>query len=510
MYRSGRFARRAGFLTMILMLVAVPIVAVGTPEKGKAIAITDSEEQWTGPTNEAESAGGPMKSQPAVATQPLYQRLDRLVGTPVLDLQGKRLGRIKDIVLDSQGESISYAALSYGGYFGVGERLFAVPWSEFRRHPDKDAYVLDVRREHLKTAPHPADTQPILTPNLADYTGVAFVAEDRPTDADAETHGFPKDDWPDRADENWAERIRTSYREGHAKSDPSRTESRPDEAMAMPTERQLPVTSRRVTQLIGMPARDLQGHSLGQLDGIVADTSSAEVAYGVVILNTTPWALERELSLVPWRAIKVVPELSALQVDADASMLDAVAFARAEGFPYLGDPLYDQSIEARFEATPYWETLGYVPGDGPVLEGTEPSRTDRGLDISVWRPSSEYNQRFDPGLVTTVHGTIQRLDVFRPSRNAVEGLRLSVRTTDGQTWVIHTGPRSYVESRGILLHFGDRVTIVGAPTRISPWSGEVLMASTIHRGDETWRLRDANGVPRWNAGDLTETGTSGR
>jgi sporulation protein YlmC with PRC-barrel domain len=287
MYRTGRSAKRAGLLTAIVTLLATAIVAVGTPQETNVISMADSEEQWTDSAEQGESMGGQRKSQAAV-TQPPYQRLDRLIGTPVLDLRGKRLGRIKDIVLDSQGESISYAALSYGGFFGIGEKLFAVPWSEFRRHPDRDAYVLDVRKEHLKTAPRPADTQPILTPNLADYTGVAFVTEDRPTDADAETHGFPKDDWPDRADENWAERIRTSYREGHVKSDPSPTESRPDEAMAMPTERQLPVTSRRLTQLIGMPARDLQGQSLGQLDGIVADTSSAEVAYGVVILNTTP------------------------------------------------------------------------------------------------------------------------------------------------------------------------------------------------------------------------------
>ncbi|MDI6447824.1 PRC-barrel domain-containing protein [Anaerobaca lacustris] len=463
-----------------------------------------------GSTNEAESVGGQMKSQPAVATQPLYQRLDRLVGTPVLDLQGKRLGRIKDIVLDSQGESISYAALSYGGFFGVGERLFAVPWSEFRRHPDKEAYVLNVRKEHLRSAPRPADSYQILTPNLADYTGATSPTGASEAAGYAETHGFRKNDWPDQADDNWAERIRTSYRKGHLKSGPSRTESAPERAATMSAERQMPVTSRRVTRLIGMATRDLQGHSLGQLDGIVVDTIRDEIVYGVVILNTTPWALDRELALVPWSVIEVVPELSALQVNADASMLEAVAFARAEGFPYLGDPLYDQSIEARFEATPYWETLGYVPGDGPVLEGTEPGRTGRDLDVSVWRPGSEYNQRFDPGLVTTVHGTIQRLDVFRPSRNAVEGLRLSVRAVDGRTWVIHTGPRSYMESQGILLHFGDRVTIVGAPAWIAPWRGEVLMASTIHRGNETWRLRDANGIPQWNAGDLIETGISSR
>lgn len=286
-------------------------------------------------------------------------------------------------------------------------------------------------------------------------------------------------------------------------SGPSHQESSSRQTETMAAGGRLPVDSRRVTQLIGMPAKDLQGQTLGRLDDIVVDTTNDKVVYGVVILKTTPWAPDRDLALVPWGAIEVVPLLHAVRVDADASMLKAVAFTRAEGFPYLGDPLYARGMETRFEATPYWETLGYIPGEGPMAEEMKPSRSGRDLDVSAWRAGSEYNRRFDPDLVTTVRGTIQSIGVFRPGRNAVEGLSLSIKTREGPTWVIHTGPRPFMDRQGLSLHFGDEVTVMGAPARIAAWSGEVLMASTIQSGDATCRLRDANGTPQWDISNLT-------
>ena len=44
--------------------------------------------------------------------------------------------------------------LSFGGFLGMGEKLFAVPWGAFSQpKPDKDTFVLDVDKERLKNAP---------------------------------------------------------------------------------------------------------------------------------------------------------------------------------------------------------------------------------------------------------------------------------------------------------------------------------------------------------------------
>jgi sporulation protein YlmC with PRC-barrel domain len=411
-------------------------------------------------------------SEGMMASLPAYQRLDHVIGRPVRDAEGEKLGRIEDVVLDSRDDSVSYAVLSYGGFFGFRDRLFAVPWSELQTCPETGALMLDVRKEYLKDAP-----------------------------------GFAKKHWPDMADEDWAQRIKTFYRQGRQMSAYRESSSGPSMTM---TGGQLPIRYRRVTRLIGLSAKDFQGRGLGDLEDVVIDTHSDKVVYGVVILNTTPWALDRELAIVPWTTVEIVPELSALRLDADESMLEAVAFTRGDEFPYLGDPLYAQSVEKRFEGTPYWETLGYVPGDGPMAEETKPGKSSRRVDVSIWRAGSKYNARFDPALVTTVRGTIENIDAFRIGRRSVEGLRFRIKTPEGESRTVHAGPRPFIENQGIMLHFGDEVTVTGAPARRALWRGGFLMATTIRTGGEAFRLRSADGVPEWHADELLGLGSFGR
>jgi len=512
MYHTLVSGMRIGCVAVTMLFWTAAVVIAGTQQGETPCSMKGGDEPKMSSQTVPESTDIRMKSESMVGTQPIYQRLGQVIGKTVLGSQGEKLGRIEDVVLDSRGDSISYAALSSGGFLGFRDKLFAVPWSAFREHPEKNAYVLDVRKKYLDSVPGSAEDYQIQTPYLADYTGASVFPEERQADstAFAGAAGFPKDRWPDRADGDWVEKIGTLYREGHHMSGPSYRESSSQQTMTMTARKRLPVDSRRVTQLIGMSAKDLQGQTLGHLDDIVVDTTSDKVTYGVVILKTTPWDLDRDLALVPWGAIEVVPPLHAVRIDADASMLKAVAFSRAEGFPYLDDPLYARGIETRFEATPYWETLGYIPGEGPMAEEMKPGRSDRDLDVSAWRPGSEYNRRFDPGLVTTVRGTIQSIGTFTVARHSVEGLRLSVKTAEGQTWAIHAGPRPFIESQGIILHFGDEVTVMGMPARIDAWSGQVLMASKIECGDQTLLLRDANGTPQWETGDLITAGSSMR
>src|SRR3954465_11738901 len=51
-----------------------------------------------------------------------------LVGMHVEERGGKRLGEIKDLVVDPTDGGIDYVVLDYGGLLGVGHKYFAVPW----------------------------------------------------------------------------------------------------------------------------------------------------------------------------------------------------------------------------------------------------------------------------------------------------------------------------------------------------------------------------------------------
>lgn len=83
------------------------------------------------------------------------QRVSKLVGMEVHNAKGENLGEIKDLVMDLRTGQIRYAALSFGGFLGVGDKLFAVPLSALKvKHDGEDTYfVLNVEKERLKTAP---------------------------------------------------------------------------------------------------------------------------------------------------------------------------------------------------------------------------------------------------------------------------------------------------------------------------------------------------------------------
>lgn len=76
-----------------------------------------------------------------------------LIGDKVRNRQGEDLGKIEEIMLDWEHGRISYAVLSFGGFLGMGDKLFAIPWQSLELHPEEHGFVLDVDRERLENAP---------------------------------------------------------------------------------------------------------------------------------------------------------------------------------------------------------------------------------------------------------------------------------------------------------------------------------------------------------------------
>ena len=76
-----------------------------------------------------------------------------VMGMRVQSTEGKKLGDIKDLVIDPADGSIGYAVLDFGGFLGIGDKYFAVPWEALQWTPDHKAIVLDVSKKDLKQAP---------------------------------------------------------------------------------------------------------------------------------------------------------------------------------------------------------------------------------------------------------------------------------------------------------------------------------------------------------------------
>jgi sporulation protein YlmC with PRC-barrel domain len=66
---------------------------------------------------------------------------------------GKSLGSIRDLVIDPEEGDIEYAVLDFGGFAGMGDKYFAVPWDALQLDQSKKKIVLDVSKKDLKQAP---------------------------------------------------------------------------------------------------------------------------------------------------------------------------------------------------------------------------------------------------------------------------------------------------------------------------------------------------------------------
>lgn len=99
-----------------------------------------------------------------------------LTGDSVRNLAGDDLGNVQELMLDVNDGCIAYAVLSFGGFLGMGDKLFAVPWDALTLVQGEEHFLLDVEKQVLEDAP-----------------------------------GFDKDTWPDFSDASWGEGIHNHY-----------------------------------------------------------------------------------------------------------------------------------------------------------------------------------------------------------------------------------------------------------------------------------------------------------
>jgi len=76
-----------------------------------------------------------------------------IIGDKVVNPEGEQLGTLKELMIDLDGGHIAYAVLSFGGFLGMGDKLFTIPWEALTIDTDEHAFILEVDKEVLKNAP---------------------------------------------------------------------------------------------------------------------------------------------------------------------------------------------------------------------------------------------------------------------------------------------------------------------------------------------------------------------
>src|SRR6201986_543420 len=78
---------------------------------------------------------------------------DKVEGTPVYRPNGERVGDIKRVMIDKLSGKVAYAVMSFGGFMGIGEDYYPLPWQLLTHNPQLGGYEVNVGEEQLEGAP---------------------------------------------------------------------------------------------------------------------------------------------------------------------------------------------------------------------------------------------------------------------------------------------------------------------------------------------------------------------
>lgn len=84
---------------------------------------------------------------------PYVMSCETLVGDALVNAANEELGVLAHVMIEVPGGRIAYAVLARGGVLGLGERLYAVPWSILTLDAERRCFVMEIDRERLDQAP---------------------------------------------------------------------------------------------------------------------------------------------------------------------------------------------------------------------------------------------------------------------------------------------------------------------------------------------------------------------
>lgn len=85
--------------------------------------------------------------------QPQFLSATTILGDSVRNPSGEDLGELKELVIDLEHGQIVYAVLSFGGFLGMGDKLFAIPWQALTLVPEENFFILNIDKDILRNAP---------------------------------------------------------------------------------------------------------------------------------------------------------------------------------------------------------------------------------------------------------------------------------------------------------------------------------------------------------------------
>jgi sporulation protein YlmC with PRC-barrel domain len=258
----------------------------------------------------------------------MLHRATEINGMKVRNSANKDLGTIKDTVIDLRSGEIGYAALSYGGFLGLGDKIFPVPWDALQhRHDVNDAdpyFVLDIDEATLKRST-----------------------------------GFEDSKWPNFSDRQFTNKIDTFYEKFRKpRSDVSVTTPRAEVKVAVDTKTSAardPAKERvmlRSSAIMGMVVKNEAQKDLGKVNDLVIEIHRGKIRYAALSYGGF-LGLGDKLFAVPWKAFEFRHDISEKEFSLVLN-IDEARLRKATGFdndkwPNFADAQFSGSIDKHYD-----------------------------------------------------------------------------------------------------------------------------------------------------------------
>ncbi|PQO46578.1 PRC-barrel domain-containing protein [Blastopirellula marina] len=186
----------------------------------------------------------------------IARRASDVQGMRIENEAGESLGTVRDLVIDTDQARVKYIAVSYGGFLGLGSKLFAVPFNAFEYRPatqdEKAVLLLNLDETTLRKAP-----------------------------------GFDADNWPNMASPEFASTIDRHYGDRERKGGVSiqagpigiRVGGERDTAPQKPSN---PQAIERAADLLGMKVVNNADEKVGTIHDLMIDMTNGTVRYAAL------------------------------------------------------------------------------------------------------------------------------------------------------------------------------------------------------------------------------------
>ncbi len=228
-------------------------------------------------------------------------RASRLMDAKVYNDENQHLGAVQNLAIDARHGQVAYAVLGSGGFLGLGEKEFAVPWQALRVRTD-DRVVINADKQMLK-----------------------------------DMRGFHGNEWPATADTSWLSRMQGQ---------------RGQYAQAGYAEGQQPTYNFKGSELIGMHVRNARGDDLGTVKDLMIDAHTGRIVYAVVSHGAT-LGMGGELVPVPFATLDTSQQ-DALRLDIAKQRFDTAPSFTNNDWTAVSDPGFASRVFAYYGQRPFW------------------------------------------------------------------------------------------------------------------------------------------------------------